>query len=207
LEAVEKETRERIDEERAQAAKARSLTDGELFSFSLCARVQKANTLSDGQPHAVWPRDQLCAMLCARICSCPTCNPAIKRGILHVAASLLTIGPLLAQHCHGASRSSTETTTLHLSALRCRSPRSLPRTRSDTDQEALLVGMEEGGWRIRRPWKPEGKQEGARSRILLASLGGEFGRPAWRDSRKPVYSFVSGHPGESRAQTRLRIQI
>ena len=166
LEAVEKETRERIDEEKAQAAKARSLTDGELFSFSLCARVQKANTLSDGQPHAVWPRDQLCAMLCARICSCPTCNPAIKRGILHVAASLLTIGPLLAQHCHGASRSSTETTTLHLSALRCRSPRSLPRTRSDTDQEALLVGMEEGGWRIRRPWKPEGKQEGARSRSL-----------------------------------------
>jgi hypothetical protein len=35
LEAIEKETRERIDEEKAQAAKARSLTDGELFSLSL----------------------------------------------------------------------------------------------------------------------------------------------------------------------------
>jgi hypothetical protein len=50
LEAVEKETRERIDEERAQAAKARSLTDGELFSFSLCARVRKQTLFLTGSP-------------------------------------------------------------------------------------------------------------------------------------------------------------
>jgi hypothetical protein len=148
LEAIEKETRERIDEEKAQAAKARSLTDGELFSLSLysvsrfCGNKRRADselfltgsTTLSGR-----------AINCVHyfMHSVARAPPVILQSNVASCMLLLTIGPLLAQHCHGASRSSTGTTTLHLSARRCQSPRSLPRTRSDSDQEALLVEMEE----------------------------------------------------------------
>ena len=101
LEAIEKETCERIAEEKAQAAKARSLTDGQLYL-------------------AGW-RLPACNASCS---SRERRAKGQRQNSVVIAADKQASG---AQHCHGASRSSTETTTQHLSAPRCQSHKSRPK--------------------------------------------------------------------------------